>query len=253
MKACSYCKENKDKTRFSINSKKTKQLDSICKECRKNIAKIKREAINLEKYYKRIKENGYFIKICDVHGGLAYEDIHLRVKRNPNPNQQPLWVELICKKCTTKTNQSNYNNEERYLERLKKLKIKCNYCKLEVNTKGYTISGLKMKYPRCQSCANDLGKKSFYKRRLFNRYGLTNEEYEDLHIQQNNLCMICKQQNKSKNPLKLNKLYVDHCHKTNKVRSLLCQQCNSGLGMFMDSPKLLRKAADYLDFHNENP
>ena len=44
-------------------------------------------------------------------------------------------------------------------------------------------------------------------------------------------------------------LGVDHCHKTKKLRGLLCSGCNTGLGQFKDDPTLLRKAADYLERH----
>lgn len=40
---------------------------------------------------------------------------------------------------------------------------------------------------------------------------------------------------------------LDHCHKTGRVRFLLCRHCNRGLGAFFDSPNLMRRAARVLE------
>lgn len=45
-------------------------------------------------------------------------------------------------------------------------------------------------------------------------------------------------------------IVVDHCHKTGGVRDGLCSRCNNGLGMFLDDPKLMRKAIAYLEIHS---
>jgi len=43
------------------------------------------------------------------------------------------------------------------------------------------------------------------------------------------------------------KLAVDHCHDTGKVRRLLCHNCNRALGLLKDNPDVLRKAANYVE------
>jgi Recombination endonuclease VII len=44
--------------------------------------------------------------------------------------------------------------------------------------------------------------------------------------------------------------HVDHCHKTNKVRGILCNGCNIGLGSFKDDINLLKNAIKYLETSN---
>lgn len=72
------------------------------------------------------------------------------------------------------------------------------------------------------------------------KYGLTETAYCDLERAQNGLCKICK----TRNPLE--PLVVDHCHKTGRVRGLLCGNCNRGLGFFADNMAILVEAAQYL-------
>jgi Recombination endonuclease VII len=45
------------------------------------------------------------------------------------------------------------------------------------------------------------------------------------------------------------KFHVDHCHETGKVRALLCNNCNNGLGRFKDNAEYLINAANYIKFH----
>lgn len=40
---------------------------------------------------------------------------------------------------------------------------------------------------------------------------------------------------------------MDHVHKTNVYRGVLCHRCNAALGLFRDSASLLREAANYLE------
>lgn len=46
---------------------------------------------------------------------------------------------------------------------------------------------------------------------------------------------------------------IDHCHRTRKVRSALCRECNIGLGMFKEDLNTLEKAVEYLKYHSQTP
>ncbi len=74
-------------------------------------------------------------------------------------------------------------------------------------------------------------------------YGLTVENYNELLEKQNMCCAICKRDTPTG---KWKRFCVDHCHKTGKVRGLLCNECNRGMGLLKDDPSLLIKAANYL-------
>ena len=76
---------------------------------------------------------------------------------------------------------------------------------------------------------------------LKKNYGITPEDYERMYAEQNSKCYICGGQANGKG-----RLHIDHCHKTNKIRHLLCHHCNTGLGAFKHSPNLLLKAIKYL-------
>lgn len=80
-------------------------------------------------------------------------------------------------------------------------------------------------------------------KRRAGKYNLSLEELENLFKEQNYSCAICK----CTEPVGKTKWNIDHCHKSNKVRFILCCHCNRGLGAFKDSPELLRIAANLLE------
>lgn len=75
-------------------------------------------------------------------------------------------------------------------------------------------------------------------------------DYEAMYAAQGGVCAVCDKPERRRSKLgNLRRLAVDHCHKTGRIRSLLCADCNTGLGLFLDSPDLLTKAAEYLKSH----
>lgn len=89
-----------------------------------------------------------------------------------------------------------------------------------------------------------LNNKNIYtKARLKHRFGLSMKEYENMFLSQGGVCKICK-----KLPIRKNRniLQIDHCHKTNKVRGLLCYKCNAALGFIDDQVDTLKNMIKYL-------
>lgn len=84
---------------------------------------------------------------------------------------------------------------------------------------------------------------------LKRKYGIDLSEYNSMLEKQNNVCYICKKPESKKfkgNEERVQPLSVDHCHKTGKVRGLLCDSCNNGLGNFFDNIEYLQNAIDYI-------
>lgn len=88
---------------------------------------------------------------------------------------------------------------------------------------------------------SDRFKRTRLKRWLEQYYHITVEQYEALNDKQGGVCAICGQANR-----RGDRLCVDHCHKTGKVRGLLCMKCNTALGFLGDSPILVSSMAQYL-------
>ena len=75
---------------------------------------------------------------------------------------------------------------------------------------------------------------------LRREYGLTPKQYDDMTKAQRGRCAICGSYPVTR------RLHIDHCHKTNRVRGLLCIRCNHGIGFLKDDVAILSKAIEYL-------
>ncbi len=81
---------------------------------------------------------------------------------------------------------------------------------------------------------------------LKNAYGITEDDYNRMAQEQNNLCAICRRAESSSRKGIPIRLAVDHRHGTKVVRGLLCSKCNQGVGAFRDSQHCFERAIDYL-------
>lgn len=125
----------------------------------------------------------------------------------------------------------------------------CCKCKIPKDLKEYNKDksrpdGLE---PTCRACKSAVRNKDKEKSgKLFNKFGITLEQYKDILKLQNNKCAICEISIETHLNLRQTYFPVDHCHTTGKIRGLLCDKCNRGIGLLQDNPDILQKAIDYL-------
>lgn len=83
---------------------------------------------------------------------------------------------------------------------------------------------------------------------LKKKFNLSLDEYTEMLNFQGGVCKICKKPESGVNHTgRYFNLAVDHCHETGKIRGLLCNKCNRGLGLFQDNLELFKEAVDYLE------
>lgn len=135
---------------------------------------------------------------------------------------------------------SDYRNKPRFCTSCEKTKDISQF-KLERDKRA--TNGIAVR-SKCRSC-DELRK---YKRFIQKTYNFSWEDYQELLEVQDNSCAICKSKIGNN---RAQRLFVDHCHETLQVRGLLCSSCNHGLGLFKDSPTLLKSALKYLGSDKE--
>lgn len=88
-------------------------------------------------------------------------------------------------------------------------------------------------HPYCKTCSKE--------RHLIQKYGFGHEGKREMYDAQNGACFTCLEK------LPVDSLVIDHCHTSGKVRGLLCEGCNKGLGNVKDSVETLKRMIDYLE------
>jgi len=126
----------------------------------------------------------------------------------------------------------------------------CKVCGAEKN-----ISDFYTGRRECKDCKNAAARKRYIddpqttqrnlirmrERAKERRYGITQEQFDQMIINQNNKCKICSIEFKG-----TKFTHIDHCHDSNIVRGLLCNNCNLALGQFNDNTDILDNAIKYL-------
>lgn len=122
----------------------------------------------------------------------------------------------------------------------------CPHCGVEKPISGFYVcrqakSDRSYVKTRCKECHRQYPRDR-KNDNLRNRYGITSEQWRAIRAKENHQCMICGISEHTIN----RPLMVDHCHRNKRVRGVLCQHCNTMLGMAKDKIRVLRAAIQYL-------
>jgi hypothetical protein len=143
---------------------------------------------------------------------------------------------------------------------------RCSTCKLERSIEDYAYSykHLDKRQYTCKFCKQQYytDNKEKYKKyntektrtrsnnhKLQYKFNISRDDFNRKLEQQSGVCAICKQPETNTYRGKVRNLSVDHCHVTNKLRDLLCRNCNTALGSLKDDKQLILECIKYLERH----
>lgn len=121
----------------------------------------------------------------------------------------------------------------------------CSKCGLEKSLEDFyrKSGGLHGRETRCKKCQRGRRRGAVRERLLQYKYGISEDQYKAMHDEQHGLCRSCGLPETRRNT---ENLAVDHDHKTGKVRALLCQKCNTVLGLLDDDPEKIKSLLEYI-------
>ena len=124
---------------------------------------------------------------------------------------------------------------------------RCPHCILEKSTDEFSRDQKTGRFRSwCKNCISEYNRgpgraKRYIRARnqyLRATYGLRQSDVDGMMVAQDSKCAICR--------MFLDDPHIDHPHKSEDLRGLLCHSCNTGLGHFKDDPTILRSAIEYL-------
>lgn len=118
---------------------------------------------------------------------------------------------------------------------------KCGICKIVMSAENFWSD--RIKTDGLAGDCKDCGRDRLYKK----RFGITLEQYTSMLNEQWMMCAMCGKNEEENNQ----RLCVDHDHETGQVRGLLCNTCNTGLGLLQDNITILRNGVTYLNNHRK--
>ncbi len=155
--------------------------------------------------------------------------------------------ELVTKHLRKTNTQIRSRGRQRIYHTVDGLKT-CSQCKQSKSVNEFsrhadTYDGLQ---PACRICSQQSSRIG----RLDRKFGITETQYREMLKAQNGVCAICGQPETRTKFGKPTRLAVDHNHKNNTVRELICFRCNVVIGRIEENALLCDKIKAYLLKHN---
>lgn len=144
---------------------------------------------------------------------------------------------MECARCHWALPLSEFYKNKRYKSGYKTTCIKCNN---EVRKLNYP--NIAKERAELQRRLRKKDRRKIRSYQLKGLYGMTMDDYDRMYADQQGCCRICGEH--------YDKLYIDHCHTTDKVRGLLCPCCNAFIGMAKEDIRILTKAICYIKRHS---
>lgn len=187
------------------------------------------------------------VKICKKHGELSDEDIQLEKNTWKKKDGTSVTKEYMrCTQCRREKDiKYKHSHREQHLASVKEWRANN---RDHVNARER--EGRKKNPEKYRQWAKNNREKEGLLRtskEIARLRGITIEQYQQMFIDQNGLCKICqKPETRMARNGGVARLCLDHCHKTNIVRALLCHSCNQVVGHSKESIEILESAINYL-------
>lgn len=147
-----------------------------------------------------------------------------KIQKNGKKRKKGYFTTCGSKECLNK----QYNDQ--YVCRKKGMLNKESYGRCKICDKEFKRLSISHKY-YCIKCVPD---KSW--RARARRYGIGKPQFEELLKKQKGKCILCDRIPE----------VIDHCHKTRKVRGLLCNKCNGNIRLLDMNEEFIKKAVEYV-------
>lgn len=176
----------------------------------------------------------------------ATDGMRVRVTGLPKENGL-IRRKLVCRKCKyvvfTDSTSTAFVHPRRQLAMLVTSKT-CTKCHRDLPIDKFQKKACDsdLYRPSCRECLNK-ARAVHYRKKLAEPFGCEEHIFAEMTKAQCGKCAICRQESST--------LVVDHCHRTNKIRALLCHQCNLAIGNFKDDIQHMEAAIAYLRAHSE--